>query len=218
MSTINATGASTRLLELKDVIPHECLVASRRAILQSKPVLRHAGSAKDEWEDTPGKHLRAVGPEGTPVYFSGPVGFYDVCISDGHGNVVAIDTNGTGYHAGEVHVQSITSREKQVGGKLLGWSSEFLGYQLSYPVPAAPKPKAAGAVTTADIKRIAAYLHKHGYGNSAAAKNGVRGPVYWRGVQKFGRAHGMYGKGYIINGIPGNQSRAVERYLDANAH
>lgn len=218
MTKIDAAGASTRLLHLTHVVPAECLVAAARALLQGKQALRHAGSAKIEWENTTGKHKGAVGPEGTPVYFAGPAGFYDVCLSDGHGHVIAIDTNGTGYHAGEVHVQSIASRQRQVHGKLLGWSSEFLGYQLTYAAPAAPKPAAAGAVTKADIKRIAAYLKAHGFGSSNARLNGVRGPVYWRGVQRFGRVHGMYGAGYLINGVPGPQSRAVERYLDANAH
>jgi hypothetical protein len=191
-------------------------VAAGRVILQGKPVLRHAASAKIEWENTPGKHLKSVGPEGTPVFFAGPAGFFDVAISDGHGNVVGIDTDGRRFVAGEVHVQSIKSRANQVGGRLLGWSSEFLGYQLSF---ASPEPPVNANVTPNDVRRIATYLHAHGFGNSAAQHNGIRGPIYWRGVQLFGRANGMYpAPAFVVTGVPGPRSRAIERFLDANAH
>jgi hypothetical protein len=203
MAIIDASGASRRLLGLHDVVRGQCLVAAGRVILQGKPVLRHAASAKIEWENTPGKHLKSVGPEGTPVFFAGPAGFFDVAISDGHGNVVGIDTDGRHFVAGEVHVQSIKSRANQVGGRLLGWSSEFLGYQLSF---ASPAPPVNASVTPDDVKRIATY-------------NGIRGPIYWRGVQLFGRANGMYpAPAFVVSGVPGPRSRAIERFLDANAH
>lgn len=213
---IDTSGASARLLTLHNVVRGQCLVAAGRVILQGKPVLRHAASAKIEWENTPGKHLKGVGPEGTPVFFAGPAGFFDVAISDGHGNVVGIDTDGKHFVAGQVHLQSVKSRANQVGGKLLGWSSEFLGYQLSF---SGPEPPVNAGVTAADVKRIATYLHAHGFGNSAAQRNGLRGPIYWRGVQLFGRANGMYpAPAFIVSGVPGPRSRAIERFLDANAH
>jgi hypothetical protein len=40
--------------------------------------------------------------------------------------------------------------------------------------------------------------------------DGIRGPLFWMLVQVWGRLHGLYGKAYKIDGIPGPQSRRVE--------
>lgn len=70
---------------------------------------------------------------------------------------------------------------------------------------------AAGGL--AYVKRIAAYLNarKLGY-RTAASGNGIRGPIYWRLIQLAGKRDGLYGKGYIVNGIPGPRSRELEKY------
>lgn len=39
---------------------------------------------------------------------------------------------------------------------------------------------------------------------------GLEGKNYWKLVQTWGRAHGYYGSHYVIDGIPGPQSRIVE--------
>ncbi|MBW4033038.1 MAG: hypothetical protein HIU88_10280 [Acidobacteria bacterium] len=45
---------------------------------------------------------------------------------------------------------------------------------------------------------------------TTSVQDGIEGPNYWHLVQTWGRIHGYYGSYYIIDGIPGPQSRIVE--------
>jgi hypothetical protein len=46
-----------------------------------------------------------------------------------------------------------------------------------------------------------------------SANDGIRGTLYWLLVQLWGRLHGLYGRAFKIDGIPGPQSRRVEAEL-----
>jgi hypothetical protein len=72
--------------------------------------------------------------------------------------------------------------------------------------------------TSARTKRIAAFLNARAKAlhlpPTAAARTGRRGPYYWRLVQTWGRHHNLYPKPkFVINGIPGPQTRKVEAKL-----
>jgi hypothetical protein len=45
---------------------------------------------------------------------------------------------------------------------------------------------------------------------TTSVQDGIEGPNYWHLVQTWGRLHGYYGSHYVIDGIPGPQSRIVE--------
>ena len=69
-----------------------------------------------------------------------------------------------------------------------------------------------------DVRKIGTFLNGV-YGpkyHTNAASNGIRGAIYWRLVQMWGKANGLYGAGYIINGVPGAKSRSVEAYLNTH--
>lgn len=77
---------------------------------------------------------------------------------------------------------------------------------------------AANAASSAEsglnyVRRIARYLNGRVLGNdTAAATTGIRGPVYWTIMQRAGKRDGLYGKGYIVNGIPGPRTRELEKH------
>lgn len=67
------------------------------------------------------------------------------------------------------------------------------------------------------VKVVAGYLNRQDLGSiptSSAAgpgkETGLEGPNYWRLVQTWGRRHGYYPSRFVIDGIPGPQSRIVE--------
>jgi hypothetical protein len=72
--------------------------------------------------------------------------------------------------------------------------------------------------TAARTRRIAKYLNARakalGLPATAASRTGRRGRYYWRLVQTWGRHKGLYPRPkFIINGIPGPQTRKVEAKL-----
>lgn len=67
------------------------------------------------------------------------------------------------------------------------------------------------------VKVVAGFTNRQDLGNiptSTAAgpgpDTGIEGPNYWRRVQTWGRRHGYYPSRFVIDGIPGPQSRLVE--------
>lgn len=68
------------------------------------------------------------------------------------------------------------------------------------------------------VRRIAGYLNRRRLGlPTRASATGRRGPRYWRLVQLAGKADGLYGRGYIVNGVPGRRTRQLERHYAAIA-
>jgi hypothetical protein len=61
------------------------------------------------------------------------------------------------------------------------------------------------------IEQVAKYLRTHKLGTSSAEKHGRRGPVYWRGVQRWGKRNGIFGG--LRNGIATAGTKSTEREL-----
>lgn len=62
-----------------------------------------------------------------------------------------------------------------------------------------------------EVRAVAKYLNALHLGKvTAAANDGIEGPLYWWLVQTWGRKNGAYPKSCIIDGIPGKYTRAVE--------
>lgn len=62
-----------------------------------------------------------------------------------------------------------------------------------------------------EVRAVAKYLNGLHLGKeSAAASDGIEGPLYWWEVQTWGRKNGAYPKSCVIDGIPGKYTRAVE--------
>lgn len=146
MTTLDPTGAAARLLTYHTVTPAECLVYAGDVILQGRPVLKHATDANHAWANTVGKHS-GTPPRDHPVYFSGGL-HGDVAIASTPGFVVAIDTP----QRGKVGTQTYAQRATQMGGHLLGWGSDFLGYQLVTP---SSTPASVGLTTTVKAQIMA---------------------------------------------------------------
>jgi hypothetical protein len=114
-----------------------------------------------------------------------------------------------------VGIGSPLARSGADGGKWPHWEGHLVN---GVRVPVGDLVAAYTAATSAAggvayVKRIAAYLNsrKLGY-KTAASGNGIRGPIYWRLIQLAGKRDGLYGKGYLVNGIPGARSRELEKY------
>lgn len=67
------------------------------------------------------------------------------------------------------------------------------------------------------VKTVAVFLNRQDLGNIAKTdaagpgkRTGLEDRNYWRRVQTWGRRHGYYTSRFIIDGIPGPQSRIVE--------
>lgn len=145
---INVHGADSRALGQKTDSGADCLVVAWKAVGQGKASARgkNTPSAKAEWANTPGKHPKALPPHpGYPGYWSGPAGYGDVAIYLGDGKWAGIDSLNGKYHEGTINVQTTAQRTAQVGGEYLGYSSEMLGYDLTWsaPAPVPPHPTVA---------------------------------------------------------------------------
>ncbi len=77
--------------------------------------------------------------------------------------------------------------------------------------------KAPTAIPSKNVKLVAAFLNDRakdlGRRETTSVKDGVVGPRYWTLVQAWGRQNGIYGAGYIIDGIPGPRTRNVEAVI-----
>lgn len=80
-------------------------------------------------------------------------------------------------------------------------------YGATAPVPQARK----------NVKLVAAFLNQRiATGDVKATtsdKDGITGPRYWTLVQTWGRQNGVYGPGYLIDGIVGPRTRQVEAII-----
>jgi len=88
-----------------------------------------------------------------------------------------------------------------------------------------PPYKNTAAATTstqrAEARLVAAYVNRwrdiDKLPRTATQEDGIPGPIYWTLVQTWGRAHGEYGPTYVIDGIPGPRTYAVEKIIYAKA-
>lgn len=123
---------------------------------------------------------------------------------------------------------SVSEYMARTGAKYKGWATAY-GISTNTSRPASDlgqtvKPATAPAKATlakARVRRVAAYLNgraaKLRRKPTTAVRNGIPGPRYWALVQAAGKADGLYGRGYIINGIPGRRTRIVETVYAARA-
>lgn len=122
----------------------------------------------------------------------------------------------TGPAAGVAEPNGMYKKSRPLGGWLL------FGIRPPYADPATTvKPS-----TVTRTRLIATYLNRHlpegGKVSDAGAHgkivgDGIAGPVYWRNVQLWGRATGIYGTAYRIDGIPGPRTRYVEGQIELRA-
>lgn len=119
---------------------------------------------------------------------------------------------------------SVWDYMSRTGANYLGWATTYgskanpsrpasdLGKPYT-PPKAAVKP-ALREIERNRVRRISRYLNARAkrlrQKTTYASVNGIRGIRYWRLVQAAAKADGMYGRGYIINGIPGPASRRAE--------
>jgi hypothetical protein len=113
----------------------ECLVAVGNAVLDGNPVLQHALTAAIAGRNAGAAHQHAThAPANYPVFFSGAGGSGDVVLATGDGvHCVASDyTDAAGkIHWGVIGTMTLAARARQVGGSLLYWTDNFLGYTLT---------------------------------------------------------------------------------------
>ena len=102
------------------------------------------------------------------------------------------------------------------------WVRATLLNPEKYLAAAIKREKAARAasrksLTRAKVRRVAKVLNRLGLGRRTSAETtGVRGAVYWWLVQRYGKKHtNLYGRGYVVTGIPGARTRLVEAHLVA---
>jgi len=186
MPTINISGAAARQQAFRTTTPRTCLNTAARAILGVLPPLRHAHTAFEEWENTSGKHRNALPPApGYPGYWSGDDGSGDVCLYLGDGEWSAIDWNGSRRVDGAIGIETTGQRSTQVGGTYLGYSDEFLGYNLSHGTsiesvgsitaalaPSTPKDQLVELLSVKAIKAVKAT-------KTSSAQPAVPAQHYW---------------------------------------
>lgn len=141
--------------------------------------------------------------------------------------------------ADSLGVMSVTSYP----GRYLGWSlrdgdqpplaADDVGRRTERGERAMPARPATASVVPGPvvqdsgrekIRRIARYLNDRDLGLRTAASNtghrmdpGASSSNYWRLIQTAGRADGLYGPTFVITGIPGPRSRALEDHYSAIA-
>lgn len=134
------------------------------------------------------------------------------------GKVTTISAN-TGPAPGVKQPRGVWKKTRDIGPWLIG------GVRPPY------KP-AASALSTkrrADIRLVGSYLNEAkelrdagvpqtGAGDIKSGPrvvpgDGIDGPLYWWGVQMWGRVHGKYGTEYLIDKIPGPRTRQVEAMI-----
>lgn len=121
-----------------------------------------------------------------------------------HGTLVIVGAN-TGPKPGDPTPNGVWKKTRPIDGHIL------FGIRPPY---APDKPSATRKHT---VKVVAEFVNEKvpaGIPRTSAAgpgkDTGLEGKNYWRLVQTWGRLRGYYGSRYVIDGIPGPQSRIVE--------
>lgn len=195
MSTVDGAAAIAWMRRKGTNVPGSCLNTVWQAYGSHNSIGPHAGNypnAINGWEYAAKRHAGDTNPPaGVPVYF-GPsatrtdsdAAAGDVVISLGGGRVIATDVGGAG-HIGET---TIAARAAQISRPYLGWTDDFLGYDVAYAAPAT-------AVASASVSAIQNDLNHFGYG---LAVDGVNGPKTEAAIRDFQTKHGL-----AVDGIVG---------------
>lgn len=79
--------------------------------------------------------------------------------------------------------------------------------------------KAPTSLAKTNVKLVAGFVNEWAdrknldLHSTTSVKDGIPGPNYWRLVQTWGRQNGVYGSGYLIDGIVGPRTRQVEAII-----
>lgn len=138
--SLDTSGAAARLLANANVIPDSCLFYCSQAIFGPYRVdgvhaLTPASKADDVWTYSGKRHPGDYNvPFGFPVVFARARadGSGDVGISVGGGIAAFTDTPSIG----KTGLLSIAEREKQIQNPYLGWTGDYLGWELYATTPA----------------------------------------------------------------------------------
>ena len=146
MSTLDGEAAIAWMRAKGSNIPGACLNTIWQAYGSHPSTGPHAGqypNAIDGWNYATRRHAGdPTPPAGYPVYFDAlprpryagddnyPCG--DIVLSLGGGNVICTDGAG----AGRIAVMTIAQRARQIGRTYLGWTEDFLGYDVVTPTTA----------------------------------------------------------------------------------
>lgn len=132
MISLNPAGADTRLLADSGYAAGFCLQHSAVALGAVPSLMGHTtANAKQAWDEGT-KNVAKQFPTllGTPGFFSGAGGKWDVVLWHGNGTWVGVDTKNGVYHPGVSGVQTTAQRAKQVSGSYQGFQNRFLGYDI----------------------------------------------------------------------------------------
>lgn len=132
---------------------------------------------------------------------------WDYSINRSEPSIVIVGAN-TGPIPGQPTPNGVWRKRRPLDGHIL------FGIRLPY------KPEKPSLSRRHEVSVVATYVNEHvpaGLPRTSAAPGfgpdsdtGYEGHNYWVLVQTWGRIHGYYGSHFIIDGIPGPQSRIVE--------
>lgn len=129
---------------------------------------------------------------------------WDYSADHAHGSIVIVGAN-TGPAPGTPTPNGVWKKTRPLDEHIL------FGIRPPY------KPDKPSASRRHVVKTVAEYVNDRatpGLPRTTAAgpgpDTGLEGHNYWRLVQTWGRLHGYYGSHFVIDGIPGPQSRIVE--------
>lgn len=138
MTTVDGDQAIAWMRAKGTNVPGSCLNTCWQAYGSHPSIGAHAGQypdAIDGWDYATKRHPGDMNPPaGYPVWFGvsptrtdSDAGAGDVVISLGGGQVIATDANGIG---GRIGVTSIAARAARIQRPYLGWTEDFLGYDV----------------------------------------------------------------------------------------
>jgi hypothetical protein len=188
---------TTRKLKWLAAHPHMISIAAFRAHYQ--------------WPEVPARSIRAG-----DLVISNWSGFrldgelepehmeWSYSVAQDHDSLVIVGAN-TGPRPGDPTPNGVWKKSRPIDGHIL------FGIRPPY------KDEKPSLTRKHLVKVVAGYTNRQDLGSiptSSAAgpgkETGLEGPKYWRRVQAWGRRHGYYPSRFVIDGIPGPQSRIVE--------
>lgn len=217
MATVDGSAAIAWMQQKGTNVPGSCLNTVWQAYGSHSSIGPHAGqypTALFGWNYATRHHPGDMNPPaGFPVWF-GPsptrtdsdAGAGDVVISLGGGRVIATDVGG----AGRIGVTTIPARAAQISRPYLGWTEDFLGYDVTVG--------AALASTTSTPLTEGNFLSALTDAEQREILNGIRqvfnadfngGPSMRDGgksiAQSLGEIHGILSQEIIRDGVKNSQ-------------
>jgi hypothetical protein len=205
VSTIDALAGAARMQGWSSYASGMCLEAVWNAYGSHPSTGPHAGQfpyALKGWQYSTKQHPgdRNV-PAGAPVYFTaGGNGFGHIAISLGGNRVVSTDIPS----AGRVGITTLEDIEHRWGRTYLGWTGDFLGYDL-VNLGGGTAPASGGG---SDLVR-AEQMFLDVYRGEKLTTDGVPGPATKAAIQRYQTFLRGYGYTGAIDGIWGDGTQAA---------